>query len=107
MPAATASQRCQSRAFSGMDALLPRTLEVRDAAAAERRVAAIGTDVVAPVPAALAFRGAAGRHGDLQLGRFANVDLRRDERELEVLAQRAQEREILAARAHDHLGLER
>src|SRR5689334_11077314 len=60
--AETASQRDQRARALGMHALLARAFQVLGAAPAEGRVLRIGAHVLAPVPAALAFRVLARHH---------------------------------------------
>src|ERR1700674_3422741 len=95
-----ASQRFQPFALaSRMLACLARAFEVADAPGANGGVARVGTDVGAPMPAALALTVRARHHVDGEFAharRLANARRRGDEDELEVFSERAQESEVVA-----------
>src|SRR4051812_34505636 len=107
MAPASASQRAGwAVPGSRMVALLTGAFEVRDTAAADALVARVAADVGAPVPAALALGMRARRHRDRDLAgcaAFARRRGRRDEDELQVVAQALQQREVVSGRGEGEL----
>src|SRR5438270_10339372 len=108
----TTSQRVHALALrSRMAARLARAFEVGNTARADRRMTRDAAHVGAVMPAALALEVRARGHGDLHAGsvdRVAHLGLRRDEDELQVVAERAQQVAVFGRLAvHPDLGLQR
>src|SRR5258706_4418194 len=103
--ALTASQRAQPGAPSRMRAPFALALEVLHAAPAKGRVARIRSHVgpVVPAPFAFRIRGRPRLDGDRAIGGFAYGGRRRDQHELEVVAQRSQERQVLRREGERHV----
>src|SRR5437762_5858542 len=107
--ALTPSQRNQPRRALRMTALLVAPRERRGAARADPGMRAVGSDILAVVPAALALRVRARR--DLDRHRIAaglgERRLRGDEHEAQVVAERGELLVVGARRLQGDLGLQR
>ena len=82
-------------------------IQVADAAPADFRVRRIGADILAHVPAALAFGVGERRAEDFFIGLAHQRRLRADENEAQILAQRSQKVVFLAIGMQRDLGLQR